>query len=357
MNAPRQTFNAIEQRAADWLARADGDMDTKAQAEFDRWLAADPRHQEAVDAIQAVWTAFDRPAATAGAATVAGSAALGARLQVLERRARHRRMAVGAALAMAACLTVFFWLARPMGGNPEVLFDGVVASARISAPVSQTLPDGSVVEFKPGALITVDFRPDERRVILERGEAHFSVTKNPQRPFIVKAGTVNVRAVGTAFAVQLGSAEVEVFVTEGKVNVASLRSVADGDLPKSPGGTLSEVAPEASLPVEAGQQATVKLNAGGALPVVASMPGGAFAGRLSWRIPVLEFSETTLAEAVNLFNRYSKVRLRTGDKEVAGMRVTGVFRSDNPEGFVSALEATLGLRIERPNGEILLRRP
>ena len=349
MSAPRRTFNAVEQRAAAWLARADGDMDGRAKAEFDRWLAADPRHRAAVDEVRMVWAAFDR------LATVDGATALRARLAAQDRRNRHRRLTAGVALAMAACLAVFFWLARPMESHLEVLPDGVT-TARISAPVSQTLPDGSVVEFKPGARITVDFRPDERRVILDSGEAHFSVTKNPQRPFIVKAGTVDVRAVGTAFAVQLGSTEVEVLVTDGMVSVASLRSAAGGDSGGSPGDASPEAAREPPLPVEVGQQATVKLNAGGALPVVTTMPGDAFAERLSWRVPVLEFSETNLAEAVKLFNRYGKVRLRTADKEVSAMRVTGVFRSDSPEGFAFALEATLGLRIERQNGVILLRR-
>ena len=349
MSTPRRTFNAVEQRAAAWLARADGDMDAKAKAEFDRWLAADPRHQEAVAEVRMVWAAFDRPAATNG------SAAMRARLEALARRDRQRRTTVGTALGMAACLAVLFWLTRPMESHLGVLPNGVT-TARVSAPVSQVLPDGSVVEFKPGARITVDFRPDERRVILDHGEAHFSVSKNPQRPFIVQADTVDVRAVGTAFAVQLGSAEVEVLVTEGKVNVASLRSVAGADSGESLENVSSKAAPAAPIPVEVGQQATVKLNAGGAVPVVATMPGEAFAERLAWRVPALEFSETSLAEAVELFNRYGKVRLQTADKDVAAMRVTGVFRSDNPEGFASALEATLGLRIERQNGSILLRR-
>lgn len=74
-------------------------------------------------------------------------------------------------------------------------------------------------------------------------------------------------------------------------------------------------------------------------------------------MPALEFSETSLAEAVTLFNRYGKVRLQTTDKKVAAMRVTGVFRSDKPAGFAHALEAMLGLQVERRGSDILLRSP
>lgn len=350
MSTSRRTFDAIEQRAAAWLARADGDMDAEAKVEFDRWLAADPRHQDAVTEIRKFWVAFDLPAATDGAA------ALRSRLEGLARRHRLRRIAAGSVLAIAACLVVVFLLVRPRGTHLETV-PGAVTTARISVPASQTLPDGSVVEFKPGARITEDYNSNERRVILDSGEAHFSVTKNPQRPFIVRAGTVDVRAVGTAFAVQLGSTEVEVLVTEGKVSVASMRPVAGSKSGNAPSMTLADAASEPAIPVEVGQLAIVKLDAGSASLVVTSLPVGTFAERLSWRVPALEFSETSLAEAVTLFNRYGKVRLQTTDNKVAAMRVTGVFRSDNPAGFAHALEAMLGLQVERRGSDILLRSP
>ena len=52
------------------------------------------------------------------------------------------------------------------------------------------------------------------------GEAYFTVAKNPGRPFVVAAGGVGVRAVGTAFNVRLDSDAVEVLVTEGRVQVS-----------------------------------------------------------------------------------------------------------------------------------------
>jgi len=348
MSTSRRPFNAIEQRAAAWLARVDGDMDAMAKVEFDRWLAADPRHQAAVSEVRAVWAAFDRPDSTDRAVS------LRARLEGLTRRDRHRRMIAGSVLAVAACLVVVLLLVRPRGSHLEGV-PGAVTTAHISIPAIQTLPDGSVVEFKPGARITVDFDSNERRVVLDSGEAHFSVTRDPQRPFIVKAGTVDVRAVGTAFAVQLGNTEVDVLVTEGKVSVTSLRPTVGGESDVAPGKVLTDAASEPPMPVGVGQRATVRLDTSGASPVVTSLPAGEIAERLSWRVPTLEFSDTSLAEALTLFNRYGEVRLRTTDKRVAAMRVTGVFRSDNPAGFAHALEAMLGLQVEHRGGDILLR--
>ena len=60
----------------------------------------------------------------------------------------------------------------------------------VTAPTRQVLPDGTTVDLRAGASIRVAFDASTRRVILERGAAHFEVTKDAQRPFIVGAGAV-----------------------------------------------------------------------------------------------------------------------------------------------------------------------
>ncbi|MGH8016701.1 MAG: FecR family protein [Opitutaceae bacterium] len=337
MNNPGRSFDAIESRAAAWLTRRDAGMSAAEQAEFERWCAAHPRHAAAVSEIEVAWAAFDRPSAAGQ------TESLRAELRALARRDRQRWVAAGAASALAAaCLAVFFSLQRP--------------TARVIEPERQTLPDGSVVELNRGAEITVAFGGHARVVILKSGEAHFSVIRNPQQPFIVEAGTVKIRAVGTAFAVQLGRAEVEVLVTEGIVSVAALppaSAVGSGSLRGTPPSAGDFGAPPL---VEAGQRAIVPREAAGSRPEVVSMPMAELSERLSWRRPRLDFSETSVAEAIILFSRHNQVQLRAADDAVAAMRITGVFRSDNIEGFVRALESSLDIRADHRDGEIVLRR-
>ena len=345
MKNRRRSFDAIETQAAAWLVRRDAGMSAGQRAKFDRWCAADPRHAAAVSEIAAVWVAFDRPA-EAGRAD-----SLRAELRALERRHKRRWRAMGAATALAA-VAGFMWVQRLPVREPAAV---VAASntARVTEPERRILPDGSVVEFKPGTEIAVAFNDATRVVILKNGEAHFSVTKNPSRPFIVEAGTVKIRAVGTAFTVQLGRADVEVLVTEGRVSVTSPEIANLGGVP--PVGTPA-TSPAASLPmIEAGQRTLIPLGSLVSVPAVVPVPGVELAERLSWRLPRLDFSETSIAEAIALFNRNNPVQLRTVDGAVAAMRVTGVFRSDNVEGFVRALQSSLGIQAERRDGEILLR--
>lgn len=320
------------------------------KAEFDRWCAADPRHAAAVKEIAALWTAFDRPAASGQIES------LRAELHALDRRDRRRWMAGGAvaALAAAACLAVVIGLQHPR--TSQSMADIAAATAtRVIEPERQILPDGSIVDLRHGAKITVVFSDVSRVVILEKGEAHFSVTKNPLRPFIVETGTVKVSAVGTAFAVELGQTEIEVLVTEGRVSVEAT-SLAPLDHSGMHQDDITGISATAPTPlVEKGQRALVLLASAGSRPRITAVPAAEMTEHLSWRLPRLEFSETSITEAMAMFNRYNQRKLRATDRAVGMMRITGVFRSDNVEGFVRALESSeLGLKAEHREREILI---
>lgn len=342
MNRADRPLDAIESRAAAWLARRDGGLSVVEQAEFERWCAADPRHAAAIREIAALWAAFDQPAAES----------LRAELRGLARRDRRRWLAAGAALATAACLAVIFGLPgfRQPAGETATL------ATRVIEPERQILADGSIVELRPGAKFTAAFTAGKRVVILEKGEAHFSVTKDSQRPFVVESGPVRVCAVGTAFTVGLGTGEVEVMVTEGSVRVDStalepqVRSEPTRDDPlRMPGATVVPV-------VAAGQRVVVPLGFAAVQPAVTSVSADELTERLSWRLPRLEFSETSIGEAIRMFNRHNRLQLYTTDESVAALRVTGMFRSDNVEGFVRALETSLDLRTERQEHALFLHR-
>jgi transmembrane sensor len=97
----------------------------------------------------------------------------------------------------------------------------------------------------------VAFTDAERRVRLAGGEAHFVVAKNEAWPFVVEAAGVAVRAVGTAFAVRVDGAQVDVLVTEGRVRV---------EQPAVTGQTRVDAAPDSPI-VAASHRAVVSLAA------------------------------------------------------------------------------------------------
>ena len=67
--------NAQEQAALDWLARLDRGLTPEQEAEFERWLAANPQHGEAFGEFDGTWSLLNRiretPETSAARATAA----------------------------------------------------------------------------------------------------------------------------------------------------------------------------------------------------------------------------------------------------------------------------------------------
>ncbi len=100
----------------------------------------------------------------------------------------------------------------------------MVDSLEIVAPIgSRTvvqLSDGSEVHLNYGSSLKYPqfFTGNSREVILS-GEGYFDVAHNPKKPFIVKTGKLNVKALGTAFNVTAYPDEqlIETTLVNGKV--------------------------------------------------------------------------------------------------------------------------------------------
>lgn len=202
-------------------------------------------------------------------------------------------------------------------------------------PVRETLPDGSVAEYPPGTRITFDFSGESRRVSFAQGRAHFDVRPEANRPFIVTAGGVAVRAVGTSFAVQVGGDVTSVLVTSGRVKVMAGNAVA----------RAADDSPLAT--VDAGQSVEVRPTLGGGSPQVTALPPAEMAERLGWRSPRVEFSSTPLADVISVVNRHNRIQFSIEDTSLASVRLSGVFQLDDPEKFARMLESNFRLTAER----------
>lgn len=328
--------SVIEDAAAEWLARRTGGLSPSEAARLAAWLAADARHRDALAELEAAWATLSFPGQI-GRADEAKQQ-LAARVV---RRGRRRLAAAGAAL-----LLVVAGLVGVRTGHVAFPSATVVASVT-PRPNSQTLPDGSTVELNAGAEIAVEYSADVRAVRLVRGEALFAVAKNPTRPFVVSAGEVTVRAVGTAFAVRHGADDIGVLVTEGKVAVQ-----------RSGGAGAAVVAVAAAEPILVTAGGRVEMPADGSrAPKVApaALSAAEMAAALVWRGRRVEFTRTSLAEAVALFNGQNAVQIVVAEPAVARVAISGIFWLDDAEGFVRLLESGFALQAARAGQTITLR--
>jgi transmembrane sensor len=274
------------------------------------------------------------------------------RSQGRTRRGRTVAVAVAALLMSVGAM----WRVVQRGATPV---PAAAASAVVLLPERRVLTDGSVVELKEGAAIDVDFSSQTRRVVLQRGEAHFQVAKNETVPFVVAVRGVEVRAVGTAFAVSSETASVEVIVTEGRVAVEDKKNDAATRSMRLNAGrnqrpAASEPQPVAPLVVDAGTRVTVAPAA--VAPEVTAVSPADLKERLAWRVPRIEFSGTPLSEAIPMFNAHSAVRVSLGEPSLGRLLLSGILRADNVDALVRLLEANYEVMADRSDGTIVLRR-
>jgi transmembrane sensor len=334
--------NSLADQAAVWLARRDRGLTPAEQDEYIQWLTADPRHAEVLAQHAA---AFERMMKLyewqPGQSKEANP-------DLFAPRRNPRWRMIGLRLVAAAVIAVgSAWWWRDAARQGPV----VAHTSHLRVNERQALADGSVVELNDGSRISVEFSEAERRVRLT-GEAHFNVAKNPT-PFVVIAGQVAVRAVGTSFIVRVDPVAVEVLVTDGSVSVDKVIEGA-GDRVSS-GPTTTGLASPSRL-IIAGQRAIVPL-AADAEPLISNVTPDEVKDALGWQAPRLHFFETPLGLAVEEFNQRNRVRLVVADRELAAVPIGGTFRADNPEGFVRVLRLTLDIKAgARGANEIVLFR-
>jgi transmembrane sensor len=342
---PLANDGVIREAAARWIVRRDRGLSAAESIEFELWLAADERHARAIQCADTAWALLDR---------IPEDVAQSVRVKPSHRWARYWLAVSG--LAAAAAIAVFFgWQQRGDRARQQQQITTEKLAHDVTRARVLTLPDGSTVRLNVGSEIVEAFTPAERRIIVARGEAHFMVTKNASRPFVVCAGAVEVRAVGTAFNVNLQSAAVEVIVTEGKVELNAAAAPGSAE-------TVPTAAAESPRTVVGSSQRAVVTFAPASLRaalVVTDVPSDEITKALAWQNTLLRLGGATLAELAVEFQQQTGYRIVLADPELAGRRIGGRFRADNIEGFIRLLEEHFGVVSQRtPEGVIvLLKRP
>jgi transmembrane sensor len=315
------SFEAIEEAATEWVARIDRGLTRAEQSALVQWLAEDTRCREALDLAQTAWKNLDRAQVFRIAAEESRATA-----QVTPtRKWTPWAYAAGVALVAAASLGIWF----------SYIHTHVTTAVGEIRQVP--LEDGSRVTLDTRSQIAVEYEPKQRVVRLESGEALFEVAKDARRPFVVQAGDVRVRAVGTAFVVRRRSDnDIDVTVTKGTVDVWSKTHpqevavrISAGSATTLSGATLT---PPRDLTVKQIEQAT------------------------DWKSGVVDLNGRTLGEAAAEINRYNTRRVEISDPRLAAETLVGHVSTSDPLAFAQAAAAMLDARV-RDDGDRLVIEP
>jgi transmembrane sensor len=347
---------SIEATAAAWLAARDDGLTAEQADAFAAWRAADPRHEAAALRLELTWAALQQLRGFRPEAKRHPDRDLLRGSPLRKGRRIAFPLATMAAIAASLMVAVVWWVSAVRSDATETYATTTDGYQRV------TLRDGSVMELNGGTAVQVKFTAPERRVRLLRGEAHFTVAKNPTRPFSVEAGSVAVRAVGTAFNVRLGAADVEVLVTQGKVSVSEVERVGSTAVPQLE-SLRTDRSPPVSVLLQANERTLIPVLRPATLPVappslvVERIKPEVVREALAWQGPRIVFLDTPLAEAIGQFNRRNHLQLELVDEELAVLPIGGSFRAENVDAFVRLLESGGDVAAERVgSNRIILRK-
>lgn len=333
----------IEDEAWAWLIKLDGDeeLNDEAREALAEWMQRSPVHSEELQRASGLWGDANVLTELAVPLSKKTEARVGSRFawlgSIFPDFSGMRLASAFSVLALSVVLGL--WLV----GVPMLSSDGLYTT-QIGERELITLDDGSVVELNTNSQVRVDYSESYRRIRLLRGEAHFDVESNRERPFQVYAGAGMVEAVGTGFVVHLQESDIEVTVTEGRVDLVSVLADVDTMLVEA-GPELVEknIAGSANKlgSLDAGQRATFSKK----IDSLESIDKVELARQLAWRKGWLLFQGEPLEEVVREINRYSTISVEIADPAVRALEIGGQFQVGETHEMLDSLEANFGLKV------------
>lgn len=369
----------INQEAAEWiLLIEDNPKLTKEQIDaLNQWVATSEVHKACLTSMANSW----------GEMGLLASFMVPQELKIRSKKAIARAWLLTPMIAMLYMINRVFaassFLVRPVVATPIALaFVGWLAlhyTQQVVDPINQTslltkvgqqshhvLEDGSIIWLNSNTQVNVDYSEHLRRISLVKGEAHFEVAKDKNRPFEVYAGNRLVRAIGTAFSVYRLKDKIEVLVSEGKVELA----LVDSTLVIKP-DNYAPIKMTDMLPNGSSQQAQLKevsetkvlgqLVAGQRVSIPTSNSKDAEEGineiievdssevtrKLSWREGKLVFAGESLEEVIREITRHTEIRIDVIDPALKTMRIGGQFQAGETDSLFYVLASGFGITVNK----------
>lgn len=313
----------LQNEAARWFMRMQGaNPDHPDRGRFEAWLMADPAHAREYAAFAGAWEDFDTTSKLKSLAQ-----AMERRKQKLAEQKQRistqvRRSVLGLLLLVTGGLFgQQMW--REHQAQPLMTFASATGVGEIGR---QTLDDGTQLVLNADTHVSVAYYRDRREIVMDRGEVIFDVTRDPERPFIVRSGEARITVLGTRFAVNRLDHLVRVSVDHGRVKVEAQTGL--------------ETSSADHVIVTNGQVAEVKL--GGAPELVQRNAHDAF----SFASGTLIFQQASLGEIAQTLSRYRSAPVRGATKAASGIQVTAVVQSRDIEHFLKLLPRIAPVRVE-----------
>lgn len=208
-----------------------------------------------------------------------------------------------------------------------------------------TLADGSVINLNTGTELLVTTGSSQRLVTLRRGEAFFTVVKDPVRPFAVEVGEQSISVLGTAFNVRKYPDRLQLAVREGLVAVHPKQEAASATSRKL------ENNGDSSAPVRLSTSNQIRVPAGWVVELeqasqeLVGHPSVEIDSLVSWRQGVLAFNRLPLSDIVKELNRYSAKKILIEDSAIMELEFSAVVNISELDMALKGMESALPIAV------------
>jgi len=294
---PRDALEA----AAHWYVQLN-DAATAAdeRAAWERWLAADAAHRQAWARMQALERRLNGVPGELVASTLSNA-----------RERRRRTLKLLTLLLSAGSVGALL---------PQFEAGWQIARADLRTATGERrrieLADGGTLDINTASAVDIDYGSDLRLLRLLSGEILIQTAADP-RPLEVHTAHGAIRALGTRFSVRREAGETHVAVLEHAVEIRP------NDAPV--------------LRLEAGQQAVFSA-------LGASLPTPLSPGEGAWRDGKLIAIDRRLDDFLAELERHRPGKIACAP-EVAGLRLSGVFRLQDTDAVLDTIAASLPIRL------------
>ncbi|MDP5032780.1 MAG: FecR domain-containing protein [Paraglaciecola sp.] len=336
---PLKSDEQYIEQASEWISKLDRGLSPTEANELEQWLIANKEHRRVLTKMANLWGKMD---------------VLNHLSDVVPHTPNHaskvsgQRWAVAASIIFASLFSIgaYQWSINQQNSlTAQHIYSENVYATKVGEHATFYLQDKTKVVLNTNTQVKVTYTDKQRLFELVKGELHVTVAHNTKQPLSVYAGGKIIQAVGTAFNVQLQDTGVELIVTDGKV------LVADQSFDNSTPLTQQSVRlSHASLAVSKGEK--VELSA--QQPQILQLKTSEIEVDLSWQKGELIFRGESLADALKEISRYTPYHFKVADEQLKTLQIAGLFRTNDIEGLLTALEQNFAIEHQRVDGQTIL---
>ncbi|SFF13096.1 FecR family protein [Sunxiuqinia elliptica] len=295
-----------------------GEAKPEEQAQLEAWICFSEQNRKNFEQIRRIWKNSKRPISSQDVQRALSNVKTTIQKEerhIPKKRLLQRWMQAAAVIAMPLLLALGWYLGNKSIHSVELYSELIAPEGQVAESI---LADGTHVWLNAGSSLRYDpsFQGNQRNVELI-GEGYFKVSKNPEKPFVLKTSKLQVKVLGTSFNVRAYPDEnhTEAVLEEGAIEMRLIDYPNQAPVKIKPGESAVYNSEKRNIQI---QETDTYLHT-------------------AWRDRKFVFKDADLKTIIYHLERFYKVRFHLKNEAMGETHFRGTFEYD--QNILDALEA------------------